>query len=151
VAVEGRPPIDGQEHSEYLSLATRIWAGETYWLLAPYKLRDPGAVLTYEGEEVQGSTTFDRIHVRFENVGLTPKDQFWLYVNRKTRLLDRWRFKLQGGTEGDYRWAGWERFGGILLATERLGATGDRIAFEDILVTDSLPDEIFTSLAPLNP
>jgi len=149
-AVEGRP-LDGAELSEYLTLASRVWAGETYWLLAPYKLRDPGAILTYEGEETAGGTIYDRMHLRFENVGLTPGDQFWLYVNRKTRLLDRWRFKLQGGTEGDYRWTGWERFGRILLATERLGANGERILFEDILVTDSLPDEVFTSLVPLTP
>jgi hypothetical protein len=149
-ALDGRS-LDGAQLSEYLTLATRIWAGESYWLLAPYKLHDPGAVLTYEGEEGEGAGVQDRLHLRFENVGLTPGDQFWLYVNRKTRLLDRWRFKLQGGTEGDYRWSGWERFGGILLATERVGASGDRILFEDILVTDALPDEVFTSLAPWNP
>ena len=67
-AVEGRP-LDGAELSEYLTLATRIWAGETYWLLAPYKLRDPGAILTYEGEETQGGAIYDRMHLRFENVG----------------------------------------------------------------------------------
>ncbi len=150
-ALDGRS-LDGAELSEYLTLATRVWAGETYWLLAPYKLRDPGAILTYEGEEtVGGATVQDRLHLRFENVGLTPGDQFWLYVNRKTRLLDRWRFKLQGGTEGDYRWAGWERFGGILLATERVGASGERILFENVLVTDALPEEVFTSLVPWNP
>lgn len=150
VSVEGRP-LDGQELSEYLNLANRIWAGETYWLLCPYKLRDPGAILTYEGEENAAGAVQDRLHLRFENVGLTPKDQFWLYVNRKTRLLDRWRFRLQGGQEGDYRWTSWARFGGILLATERVGANGERILFEDILVTDSLPDEVFTSLEPLAP
>jgi hypothetical protein len=146
--VEGRP-IDGAELSEYLNLASRIWAGETYWLLAPYKLRDPGAVLTYDGEETVGGTVQDRMHLRFEGVGMTPGDQFWLYVNRKTRLLERWRYRLQSGNEGDYRWTSWQRFGGILLATERMGANGDRILFEDIIVTDSLPDEVFTSLAPM--
>jgi hypothetical protein len=148
-AVEGRP-LDGQELSEYLNLANRVWTGETYWLLAPYKLRDPGAILTYEGEESVGGVVQDRLHLRFENVGLTPGDQFWLYVNRNTHLLDRWRFKLQGGTEGDFRWTSWERFGGILLATERVGATGERILFEDIIVSDSMPDEVFSSLSPLN-
>jgi hypothetical protein len=148
--LDGRP-LEARELSEYLSLASRIWAGESYWLLCPYKLRDPGAILTYDGEENAGGTIQDRLHLRFDNVGLTPGDEFWLYVNRNTRLLDRWRFKLQGGQEGDYRWTSWERFGRILLATERLGVNGDRIVFEDILVTDSLPDEVFTSLEPLHP
>jgi hypothetical protein len=148
--LDGRP-LEARELSEYLTLAMRIWAGETYWLLCPYKLRDPGAILTYDGEEDVGGVVMDRLHLRFDNVGLTPGDEFWLYVNRKTRLLDRWRFKLQSGAEGDFRWTGWERFGGILLATTRVGLNGERIEFEDIVVTDSLPDEVFTSLAPVNP
>jgi hypothetical protein len=148
VVVEGRP-IEGAELSDYLGRAARIWAGETYWLLAPYKLRDPGAVLTYEGEETVGGTVYDRLHLRFENVGVTPGDVFWLYVNRSTRLLDRWRFKLESGAEGDFRWSGWKRFGGILLATERNSPKGEQILFQNILVTDSLPDEVFTSFERL--
>jgi hypothetical protein len=46
--LDGRP-LEARELSEYLTLAMRIWAGETYWLLCPYKLRDPGAILTYDG------------------------------------------------------------------------------------------------------
>ncbi|MGH9334889.1 MAG: hypothetical protein ACRD21_14210, partial [Vicinamibacteria bacterium] len=65
-------------------------------------------------------------------------------------LMDRWRFELQGGSVGDYRWTNWQRFGGILIATERAGAGGDAILFEDIIVTDSLPDEVFTSLGPVS-
>jgi hypothetical protein len=148
-ALEGRA-LEGAELSEYLTLATRVWTGETYWLLAPYKLRDPGAILTHEGEETEGGVVRDRLYLRFENVGLTPRDQFWLYVNRETHLLDRWRFKLQGGAEGDFRWTGWQRFGGILLATERIGANGERIVFEDIIVTESMPDDVFTSLKPFS-
>jgi hypothetical protein len=147
-AVEGRP-LGDKELSEYLTRAARIWAGETYWFLAPYKLRDPGAILSYDGEETAGGTTYDRLHVKFDRVGFTPGDEFWLYVNRKTRLLDRWRFKLESGTEGDYRWSGWERYGGILLATERYGANGEQILFENVAVTDSIPDEVFTTLAPI--
>ena len=145
VAVEGRP-IEGAELSEYLNRALRIWAGETYWLLMPYKLRDPGVVVTYEGEESAGSVVYDKLHLRFEHVGFTPGDEFSIYVNRRSHLVDRWRFKLESGVEGDFRWSGWARFGGILLATERTGATGETILFENIVVTDSLPDEVFTSL-----
>jgi hypothetical protein len=147
-AIERRP-LGDQELSEYLTRAARIWAGETYWFLAPYKLRDPGVILSYDGEETAGGTTYDRLHVKFDRVGFTPGDQFWIYVNRKTRLMDRWRFKLESGTEGDYRWSGWERHGGILLATERYGANGEQILFENVAVTDSIPDEVFTSLAPI--
>lgn len=146
---QGRALLDGQpvpdtELKDYLDRATRMWTGETYWFLMPYKLRDPGVIMSYDGEETVGSTTHDRLHLRFENVGLTPGDQFWVYVNRRTHLVDRWKFKLQGGSEGDFRWTEWKRFGGLMLATERLGPTGERILFEDIVVSDTVPDDVFT-------
>lgn len=147
-ALDGRP-LEGAELSEYLNRAARMWAGETYWLLMPYKLRDPGVVLTYEGEETVGGVVYDKLHLSFDKVGFTPGDQFTAYVNRDTHLMDRWRFKLESGFEGDFRWSNWERFGGILLATERTGANGEKINFENIIVTNSLPEEVFTSLEPI--
>lgn len=146
--LDGRP-LEGAELSEYLNRAARMWAGETYWLLMPYKLRDPGAVLVYEGEETVGNTVYDKLHLSFEKVGFTPGDQFTVYVNRGTHLVDRWQFKLESGFEGDFQWSNWQRFGGILLATERTGAKGEKISFENVIVTDTLSDEVFTSLQPV--
>ncbi|MDX1389448.1 MAG: hypothetical protein R3344_09685, partial [Acidobacteriota bacterium] len=37
-------------------------------------------------------------------------------------LMDRFRFKLEGGAEGDYRWTKWQRYGGLLIATYKSGA-----------------------------
>ncbi|HXV62904.1 MAG TPA: hypothetical protein VEK15_19555 [Vicinamibacteria bacterium] len=141
--LDGRPLRD-RELSDYLNRATRIWAGETYWLLMPYKLRDPGVVVAFDGEESVGGRLYDRLHLRFEDVGLTPGDEFWVYVNRETGLVDRWRFRLESGFEGDYRWSGWQRFGGILLATERRSEAGETIRFEDIFVSDVVPEEVFS-------
>jgi hypothetical protein len=145
VALEGHQ-LAGAELSEYLTRASHIWAGETYWLLMPLKLRDPGVILSYEGDENVGGVDYDIVHLRFDNVGFTPGDEFWAYVNRETHLMDRWKFKLESGTEGDFRWSNWQRFGGILLATERTGADGEIISFQDIVVADSLPGELFTTL-----
>ena len=72
--------LEGAELSEYLTLATRVWTGETYWLLAPYKLRDPGAILTYEGEETEGGVVRDQS-------GLPAGDQ---------RVVGQWRFRCVG-------------------------------------------------------
>ena len=148
VFVEGRA-LNRGELSEYLNQAYAMWAGETYWLLMPYKWKDPGVVLTYVGDEEIEGVTYDKVHLAFEEVGRSPGDEYWAYVNRETRLMDRFRFKLQGGAEGDYRWTKWRRYGGLLLATERVSDT-DLIRFEDILVTDTLRDEFFTSPEPVS-
>jgi hypothetical protein len=143
--VEGRP-IDGAELSEYLNLASRIWAGETYWLLAPYKLRDPGAVLTY-GEETTGALS--RTSSTFDSRTWGSRREM---SSGSTSIAKR-AFSIggasEGGTGGEFSLDELGKFGGILLATERVGATGERILFEDIIVTDSMPDEVFTSLVPV--
>lgn len=69
---------------------------DTYWLLMPLKMRDPGVNLDYEGEKTIGKQTYDVVKLTFDNVGLTPGDTYWVYVNRETHLIDRWEYILEG-------------------------------------------------------
>ena len=146
VYVEGRP-LQGNELSDYLNRAAQMWKGASYWFLMPYKWNDPGVNLSYDGEEEINSVVYDKVHLTFDDVGRSPDDQYWAYVNRDTHLMERWKFKLEGGAEGDYRWTRWHRYGGIRVATERVG-NDERFRFEDIFVGASMPDAIFTSPEP---
>ena len=140
--------LEGEELDKYLTLAFSVWTGETYWLLMPYKLMDAGVILAYKGEEDIDGVVYDKLHVSFDNVGLKPGDQFWAYINKETRLMDRWRFVLEDGYEGDYWWKDWRRYGPLLLSSIRETPEGQvAIKMEDILVTNELPDEVFTSPA----
>jgi hypothetical protein len=145
--VEGRQ-LQGKELSEYLTRGSRMWPGATYWFLMPFKWKDPGVSLAYEGKEEVDGVTYDKVHLTFESVGRSPGDQYWAYVNPKTHLMDRWKFKLEAGAEGEYRWTGWQRHGGIRIATERVGAE-EVIRFEDVYVGESIPDEVFASHEPV--
>ena len=126
-----------------------MWAGETYWLLMPFKWREEGVVLSYEGEEELDGKQYDKVRLTFEEVGVSPGDSYLAYVNRETHLMERWQFKLEGGAEGDYRWTRWYRYGGILLATERV-SSDETIRFDDIFIGESMPDELFTSHEPID-
>src|SRR5438876_620493 len=67
------------------------WINDSYWFLMPYKLRDPGVTLKYDGE-VKDSTTaavYDRLALSFENVGMTPGDRYWVYVNRANHRVEK--------------------------------------------------------------
>ena len=136
-----------EEQQKYLDLAGRNWSGETYWLLMPLKMRDPGVILKYDGEVLLDGVPYDKLHLNFESVGQTPGDQFWAYINRKTHLMDRWEFLLDSGFKAVHEWTDYRRFGGLLLSTRRQGPY--EIEMQDILVTDRLPDAIFTSPDPL--
>lgn len=155
---EGRAWLNGQEASgdkqkELLENAYGAWINDTYWLLMPYKLLDPGVQLSHAGEETIDGRTYDKLHLRFQNVGLTPGDQYWAYVNRDTHLMDRWAYHLQDMKPEDpptaWQWQGWQRHGNIMLAPLRVqaGASDRKLELANIAVSDALPDALFTDPA----
>jgi hypothetical protein len=122
------------------------WVNDTYWLLMPFKMRDGGVVLTYAGLEAKQTGTWDKVLLTFEDVGLTPKDKYWVFVNRKTGLVDRWEFVLKGADTPPvpFDWRGWEPHGSIQLASERINPNdGTRIFFPVLDVPESVPDRVF--------
>ncbi len=129
--------------------AYAAWINDTYWLLAPYKLRDPGVTLAHAGQETVDGVAYDKLHLSFEGVGLTPGDQYWMYVHPETGLVDRWAYVLEGQEPPPtaWEWQGWERYGpGIMLADQRVQPEGGReLPLAPISVPDELPDPVFES------
>ena len=79
---EGDAWIDGQkaegdQKKEWLDRAYGAWVNDTYWLLMPYKLRDPGVNLTYAGKAEVDGIQYDKLALSFGKVGLTPGDRYW--------------------------------------------------------------------------
>ncbi len=144
---DGRP-AEGDARKQLLEQGYGVWVNDTYWLLMPYKLRDPGVSLELEGETREGDAAYDRLLLSFDNVGLTPKDRYWIFVNRATHLVDRWDYILQDekGPPTRWEWRGWKRFGGIQLAPERVNEkTKRRILFPVLDVPAAIVDTVFTS------
>jgi hypothetical protein len=155
---EGTAYVDGQkqegeEAAKLLEAGYGAWVNDTYWLLMPYKLRDPGVHLASDGEETIDGTTYDKLAVSFEQVGLTPGDRYWAYINRKTGLMDRWAFLLQDAKPGEapspWLWQGWQKYGGILLAPHRAQVGGDRTLELGEISVAPIADAAFDSPAPV--
>jgi serine/threonine-protein kinase len=145
--------LEGDEEKKYLELAYAIWVNDTYWLLMPYKMRDPGVILAYDGEEKIGDEAWDRVVLTFDNVGLTPKDKYWAYVNRTTGIVDKWEYILNGGPGPaiPWVWKDWTRHGTILLASDRVSQQENaRIHFPVLEAPASVPDRVFTSPEPVS-
>jgi hypothetical protein len=144
-------PVAGDETKKLLEEAFALWTNDTYWLLMPYKMRDPGVILAYDGLEARDKERWDKVRLSFDGVGLTPKDKYWVYVNRRTHLVDRWDFVLEGESKPrtSFAWDGWKAFGRIQLATERENRLdGTRIYFPVLEVPDSVPAAVFRSPGP---
>lgn len=137
----------GEDLKRMLENAYGTWVNDTYWLLMPYKLEDPGVTLTLDGGEKGEGATWDKLLLTFDNVGLTPKDKYWAFVNRDTRLVDRWEFVLMGEKVPPSRfdWKGWKTYGRIKLADDRLSPKdGTRIYFPVLDVPASVDDAVFS-------
>jgi hypothetical protein len=145
-ATVGGTPLAGAALRKALDDAYAMWVNDSYWLLMPYKLRDPGVMLEYAGEQKKGSDTWDELALHFDNVGLTPKDRYWVFVNRATGLVDRWQFVLGGKKTPPepFEWKGWRSYGRIKLADDRLSPKdGTRIYFPVLELPASVPDATF--------
>jgi hypothetical protein len=140
--------LSGDEEKKYLDQAYGTWVNDTYWLLMPYKLRDPGVILADGGESSDGGGPWDVLQLSFDSVGLTPKDRYWVYVNKATHLVDRWDFVLKGEQvpPTTFLWQGWTKKGNVMLAPERLNVKDKRrIAFPVLEVPETIPDSVFTT------
>lgn len=147
-AWKGGQPLEGEALAKRLEDAFGAWTNDTYWLLAPFKLLDPGVSLKHAGEESQDGKTWDRLEISFDGVGLTPKDRYWFWVNRETGLVDRWDYVLKGGDDPptSWTWEGWSQHGRIQLPDDHRILEGDaRIHFPVLDVPASLPEGWKTS------
>jgi hypothetical protein len=96
-----------------------MWTNDTYWTLMPYKLRDDGVRLKYEGEIKEGKITYDKVALSFEKVGETPGDRYWIYVNRANHRIEKWDFILEGEQPPPktWTWEGYEQKKGMWFPT----------------------------------
>ena len=111
--------IEGDSLQKLLKRAQSLWTNDTYWMLMPYKLRDPGVTLKYEGETNEGGATYDKIALSFDSVGETPGDHYWVFVNRAGNRVERWEMVLQNDQPPPkmYTWEAWEQHDGLWFPT----------------------------------
>ncbi len=131
-------PVVGAALAGLLEEAFGLFINDTYWLLMPAKMLDPGVRLGYEGESSEDGRVFDVVQLSFDDgVGLTPGDRYWAHVSRSTGLIERWDFVLQGrgpGERATFYWEDWKDVGGgVRLSLRKRSADGrTTIRFEGV-------------------
>ena len=146
--VNGRP-VEGEEKDKLIQNAYGRFINDSYWLLAPWKVFDPGVQREYAGEKPgPDGALCDVIKLSFENVGMTPKDLYWLWITRDGHRMVQWQYVLGGAAEEPTTalWKEWQRFGGIDLALEKsIQGKPRRILFENVAVSPSRDDSLFAA------
>ncbi len=94
------------------------WVNDSYWLLAPLKILDPGVNVNDEGMKEMDGTSSHAMHVSFGQVGLTPSDEYVFYIDPQTHLMRSWDYKPKTGQGMHATWEKYQEFGGLHLSTE---------------------------------
>jgi hypothetical protein len=122
----GKIWLDGVAQSQpdtlrkYLGQAKSIWINDSYWLVMPWKLRDPG--LNLRLLEPEPTTGRQRLELTFEAVGDTPDNKYIIFVDPATRLVNEWQFFTHYEDESprfSTPWADYQSYGKILLSGDR--------------------------------
>jgi hypothetical protein len=144
----GRPVTDPEALTDLLRRGHATWINDSYWLVMPYKLKDPGVTLRYVGTAAMADgRDAEVLELTFRDVGLTPQNKYRVYVAADSGLVEQWDFYgTADQTEPNFStpWHDWKRYGEILLSGDR----GER-DLTDIEVLDDVPLETFESPEPV--
>src|SRR5260370_19414652 len=121
----GNEVTDPAKLDELMKRGYGRFINDTYWLLMPIKMLDPGVHRASEGEKTDTcGHVWDVVRLSFDQgVGLTPADVYWAWVNRDSGLVDQWDMRLTFSTPEDppsvVKFHDFHRIGGLLLSTRR--------------------------------
>lgn len=145
--VNGKP-AEGEARDALLKSAYGRFINDSYWLLAPWKIFDPGVHLAYDGEKPcpEAGGTCDVLKLSFDNVGLTPKDVYWLWITKDGRKMVAWQYLLNGATDEPTMayWKDWRSMGGVSLSMEKpVVGKQAMIRFENVSVSPTRDDALY--------
>lgn len=132
------------------------YINDTYWLLAPLKTFDPGVNRAYLPDS--STAEHDVLHLAFDDVGMTPGDQYWLSVSTDNGRLDRWAFHLQSmpgeAPPQPFDWTGYTELkapgGTVHLATRKEAVGGNQaVLTNEVALPSSPPDGAFSTPTPM--
>jgi hypothetical protein len=149
---QGKAWRNGEEvadNAKLLEFGYGRFINDTYWLLMGFKSFDPGVTREYAGEKTDAcGQVHDVVRFSFADVGLTPGDVYWMWVNRDSGLVDQWHMKLQGSKPEDapsvVLFRDYRRVGGLLISTKReIQGRNQFIRLDDVTVAREVPAGAF--------
>ncbi len=133
--------------TKYLVEGKNIWINDSYWLVMPFKMKDPGVTLKYISEDTTNKgDKADVVRLTYKGVGVTPNNAFNVWVNKKTHLVEQWAYYKDANQPKPnfiLPWEDYKAMGKLKLSGNR----GER-KLTEIHVYNAIPESVFTSFAP---
>ena len=147
VAINGRQ-LTGAPAAERLAEAQGRFVNDSYWMLAPFKVLDPGVRRAIERRD-----GFDRLALSFDDVGLTPGDRYWIEVDDVTGSMTGWTYLLEGSdAEAGWDWIDPLRLdtpeGPLSFARMKVNRGDGAAILTDPTILETVDETEFTDLRP---
>ncbi|MCU1279268.1 MAG: hypothetical protein JWM53_2814 [bacterium] len=146
--VAGKKVTDAAQRKKWVDDGYEAFINDSYWLLAPFKVFDPGVTLADGGQDKgPNGEACDVLKLSFAGVGLTPRDVYWMLVDRKSHLMVEWKYVLGGESKAPtaFAWSDWKKVGPIELASMRTGiGKPSVIRFDNLKVSTDVDDAALT-------
>jgi hypothetical protein len=138
---------DETKANSLLEKGKAIWINDSYWLVMPWKLQDPGVNLIYvKTDQLPNGTTADIVQLTFNAVGVTPENKYWLYVDKEDHLIKQWAY-YQNFKDSEPKflkpWNNYQKAGNILLSFDR---PNEDVGPKNVIVNASIDSSLFTAL-----
>jgi hypothetical protein len=142
VKVGDRELTKSDSLDKYIDRGEQMWVNDSYWLVFPFKFKDPGVQLKYVGQDTTKSGAgAEVISLSFEEVGFTPQNKYHAYIDPESHLILQWDFyrnATDSAASFSNEWTNYEKHGDILLSSGR----GER-SLGNIKVAQEWDDTVF--------
>ncbi len=139
------PITDEVELNKLLQKGKNWWINDSYWLVMPWKLEDPGVTLKHVKTEVlENGNTADVLQLTFSDVGVTPDNKYHIFVDQTDHLIKQWAFFTNFNDEAPrftMPWDNYQKVGNILLSFDR-----SKFGPKNVVVKQDFNESLFTDL-----
>ncbi len=144
--LNGQIVTDADSIAKYKDFALKAWINDTYWLIFPFKLLDPGVKLRYIGDCMADSVMKATcIELTFNKVGVTPDNKYIAYIDTTRDEVIKWdHFENKNDTIPSLNnpWTDYKQYGAIKLSSGRGNGS-----LSEIAVHEKLPKAIFNDVS----
>lgn len=140
---KGNEITDSNLVAEKMKWGYETWINDSYWVVMPFKLHDPGVNLTYAREDKSSDgRPVDVLTMTFNEVGVTPDNKYEVYIDKKTHFITEFSYYQKVNDDNPkflMPWRNWRSFGKIMLSDSR----GDN-GMAPLNIFTELPQNILT-------
>lgn len=122
--------LESDQKREAIEDAWALFANDSFWLVAPFKLRDPGTT-----RELINTEDGQGILVTYSSGGVTPGDSYLWVLDENFKPV-YWKLWVKiipaGGVK--FTWENWQSYSGVWLSTYHTGPGGYGMELKNVSV-----------------